>query len=147
VLRRERRRLRAAMANSLKGHGRRHLEDDPATDSAEGQGGRAGRAAAGALRLGRTVGAALTEQRVLATTEAEIVAVVAVVALVLAICAVLWPWLAAIPVALLLGWVSLVLFTRALALRRERRRRGLPTARLERTRTQTPAADPAPPAE
>jgi cardiolipin synthase len=38
-----------------------------------GQGGSASRAAAGALRLGRTVGAALTEQRVLAPTEARLI--------------------------------------------------------------------------
>jgi cardiolipin synthase len=135
VLRRDRRRLGAAMANSLKGHALYRRREDSAPDSPEGQGGRAGRAAAGALRLGRTVGAALTEQRVLAPTEAKIVAVVAVVALGLAVCAVLWPWLAAIPVALFLGWASLVLFTRALSLRRERQRRGLPQARLERTPT------------
>jgi cardiolipin synthase A/B len=121
VLRRDRRRHR------------RH--EDTASDTPEGQGGRAGRAAAGALRLGRTVGAALTEQRVLAPTEAKIVAVVAVIALGLAVCAVLWPWLAAIPVALFLGWSSLVLFPRAISLRRERQRRGLPAARLERTPT------------
>jgi cardiolipin synthase len=135
VLRRDRRRLRAAMANSLRGHALHRRHEDTAADSPEGQGGRAGRAAAGALRLGRTVGAALTEQRVLAPTEAKIVAVVAVVALGLAVCAVLWPWLAAIPVALFLGWASLVLFTRALSLRRERQRRGLPQARIERTPT------------
>ncbi|HTC45187.1 MAG TPA: phospholipase D-like domain-containing protein [Steroidobacteraceae bacterium] len=135
VLRRDRRRLGAAMANSLRGRSLHRRREDQAPDSPEGQGGRAGRAAAGALRLGRTVGAALTEQRVLAPTEAKIVAVVAVVALGLAVCAVLWPWLAAIPVALFLGWASLVLFTRALSLRRERQRRGLPQARLERTPT------------
>ena len=95
--------------------------------------GRGSRAAAGALRLGRTVGAALSEQRVLATAEAKIVAIVAVIALLLAICAVLWPWVAAAPVALFLAWMSLVLFTRAFALRRERQRRGLPKAHLERT--------------
>jgi cardiolipin synthase A/B len=95
--------------------------------------GRGSRAAAGALRLGRTVGAALSEQRVLATAEAKIVAIVAVIALLLAICAVVWPWVAAVPVALFLAWMSLVLFTRAFALRRERKRRGLPKAHLERT--------------
>jgi hypothetical protein len=69
---------------------------------------------------------------VLATTEAKIVAVVAVIALLLAICVVIWPWVAAAPVALSLTWASLVLVTRAVSLRRERRRRGLPAARLER---------------
>ncbi len=75
----------------------------------------------------------MTEQRVLATTEAKIVAFVAVAAALLAVCVVVWPWVAAIPAALLLGWASLILFTRAFSLRRQRRRHGLPTARLERT--------------
>jgi len=125
VLRRERRRLRRRR--------RREEEAALATDGPEGRSGGASRAAAGALRLGRTVGAALTEQRVLATTEAKIVAVVAVVALLLAICIVIWPMLCAVPAALFLAWTALVLFTRAASLRRERRRQGLPTARLART--------------
>jgi cardiolipin synthase len=95
------------------------------------------------LRLGRTVGAALTEQRVLATTEARIVAIVAVIALLLAIGVVTWPWLAAVPVALFLAWASLVLFTRAFALRRERQRSGLPAARVERSQVVHPGEPPA----
>jgi cardiolipin synthase len=133
VLRRDRRRLGEAVASGLRGAGlRRRREDRTAQEPIESRSGGAGRAAAGALRLGRTVGAALTEQRVLATTEAKIVAVVAVIALLLAVCVVIWPWIAAAPVALFLAWASLVLVTRAAALRRERQRRGLPTARLER---------------
>jgi cardiolipin synthase A/B len=84
------------------------------------------------LRIGRTVGAALTEQRVLATAEAKIVGLFALAAVGLAVCVVIWPWVAAVPVALFLAWASLVLFTRAAALRRERRRRGLPAARVAR---------------
>jgi cardiolipin synthase len=130
VLRRDRRRRHEDAANV------------PRDREARGShSGRAGRTAAGALRLGRTVGAALTEQRVLATTEAKIVAVVAVIALALAVCTVIWPWVAAVPVALFLSWASLVLFTRAVSLRRERRRSGLGTARIERTRTH-PALPP-----
>jgi cardiolipin synthase len=133
VLRRNRRRLGAAMASGLRGAGlRRRREDRLPHALAEKRSGGRGRAAAGALRIGRTVGAALTEQRVLATTEAKIVAVVAVIALLLAICVLMWPWVAAAPVALFLVWASLVLVTRAVSLRRERRRRGLPAARLER---------------
>ncbi|HTC52790.1 MAG TPA: phospholipase D-like domain-containing protein [Steroidobacteraceae bacterium] len=133
VLRRNRRRLGAAVASGLRGAGlRRRREDRVPHELAEKRSGGRGRAAAGALRIGRTVGAALTEQRVLATTEAKIVAVVAVIALLLAICVVIWPWVAAAPVALFLVWASLVLVTRAVSLRRERQRRGLPAARLER---------------
>ena len=137
VLRRERRRLRRR---------RQRADSTTAPDGPEGRSGGASRAAAGALRLGRTVGAALTEQRVLATTEARIVAVVAVVALLLAIAIVIWPLLAAVPVALFLAWASLVLFTRAASLRRERRRQGLPTARLARTPGEA-AVEPREPAD
>jgi len=96
--------------------------------------GSASRAAAGALRIGRAVGAALTDQRVLAPTEARLVAVVALGVLVVAVLAILWPLAAAIPVAILLAWVALALFTKALALRRERRRLGLPPTRIARSR-------------
>lgn len=139
VLRRERRR-RGAVAAAVNPGLRRRKEDqlllrEVRRDRSERSepSGRRSRAAAGALRLGRTVGAALTEQRVLATTEARIVAIVAAVALLLALCAIAWPWLAAVPVAIFLGWASLVLFTRAFALRRERQRSGLAKAHLERT--------------
>jgi cardiolipin synthase len=125
VLRRERRRPRRRH--------RRGEEGSTAPDGAEGRSGGASRAAAGVLRLGRTVGAALTEQRVLATTEAKIVAVVGVATLLLGICIVIWPLVAAVPAALFLAWASLVLFTRAASLRRERRRQGLATARIART--------------
>ena len=153
VLRRERRRRGATVAASLLSHGLHRRKEDrepghaPASERGERRerSGRGSRAAAGALRIGRTVGAALTEQRVLATTEARIVAIVAVIALVLAIGVVMWPWLAAVPVALFLAWVSLVLFSRALALRRERQRRGLPTAHLERTPVDPVAPEPSDP--
>lgn len=146
VLRRDRRRLGAAMATSVLNHTvrRRNDEGTPA-EGLESKGGSRSRAAAGALRLGRTVGAALTDQRVLATAEAKIVAVVAVIALILAVCAILWPWLAAIPVAVFLVWSSLVLFTRAISLRRERQRRGLAKAHLARTPADTSVPNPGPP--
>jgi cardiolipin synthase len=125
VLRRESRRERRRQ--------RRGQETSTVPDGPDARSGGASRAAAGVLRLGRTVGAALTEQRVLATTEAKIVLVVAVIALALAICIVIWPMVAAVPAALFLAWASLVLFTRAASLRRERRRQGLTTAHIART--------------
>ncbi len=95
-------------------------------------GGSASRAAAGALRLGRAVGAALTDQRVLAPTESRLVAIVGAFVLGLAVAAVIWPLIAAIPLAILLAWIALALFVKALALRRERRVSGLPSTRVER---------------
>jgi cardiolipin synthase len=93
--------------------------------------GSASRATAGALRLGRTVGAALTEQRVLAPNEARVVATVGLLLLGIVVAALLWPLVVAIPVAVLFGWLSLALLARAHSLRRERRARSLPRTRVE----------------
>jgi cardiolipin synthase len=97
-----------------------------------GQSGSASRAAAGALRLGRTVGAVLTEQRVLAPTEARLVAVVGALLLVIAVIAVLWPLVIAIPLAAVFLWMSIALLIKAHSLRSARRSRGLPTTRIGR---------------
>jgi cardiolipin synthase len=97
-----------------------------------GQGGSASRAAAGALRLSRTVGAALTEQRVLAPTEARLVAIVGALLLVIAVAAVLWPLVVAIPLAIIFLWVSIALLIKAHSLRTAGRSRGLPSTRVER---------------
>jgi cardiolipin synthase A/B len=105
-----------------------------------GHRGSASRAAAGALRIGRTVGAALSERRVLAPTEARLVAGFALALLALAVVIVLWPLVAAVPAAVLLIWASLALFAKALALRRERRQRGMPATKLVRTREAMDAA-------
>jgi hypothetical protein len=45
---------------------------------------------------------------------------------------VIWPLIAAIPFAILLAWIALALFGKAIALRRKRRLNGLPSTRLER---------------
>ncbi|HXS26418.1 MAG TPA: phospholipase D-like domain-containing protein [Steroidobacteraceae bacterium] len=95
--------------------------------------GSASRAAAGALRIGRTVGAALSEQRILAPTEARAVAAVAVALAAIVVITAFWPLVAAIPVMILLAWAALALFAKALALRRERRRLGQPRLRIAHT--------------
>ncbi|MEP7245786.1 MAG: cardiolipin synthase B [Gammaproteobacteria bacterium] len=97
-----------------------------------GNTGSASRAAAGALRLGRTVGAALTDQRVLAATEGRVVAIVGAVLLGIAAIVVLWPLLVAIPVAAILVWISILLLLRAYSLRKARRQQGLPRTRVGR---------------
>ncbi|MDB6091389.1 MAG: phospholipase [Gammaproteobacteria bacterium] len=97
-----------------------------------GQSGSASRAAAGALRLGRTVGAALTEQRVLAATEARLVAIVGILLLTIAVVAVLWPHVVAIPIAVICLWMAVALLMKAHSLRNSRRARGLPTTRVGR---------------
>lgn len=102
------------------------------------QRGSASRAAAGALRIGRTVSAALSEQRVLAPTEARLVGGMAFVLVALAAVIVRWPLVAAVPTGLLLLWAAIALSAKALALRRERRQRGLPRTKLVRTAGEPP---------
>ena len=80
--------------------------------------GRAARVAAGALRLGHTVGAAITNRRVLARTEAGMMAGVGATLVALAIVAIIWPLVVAVPVVLLGGWIGIALLVRALELRR-----------------------------
>ena len=92
--------------------------------------GSASRAAAGALRIGRTVTAALSEQRVLARTDARLVGSAGIVLLALAGLGVIWPLAVIVPLAIVLVWIGLVLLIRAFSLRRERRSQGLPATRV-----------------
>jgi cardiolipin synthase len=80
--------------------------------------GSAGRAAASALRIGNTVGAALTNRRILGPAEAGVMAKMGVVLLVLAVLGVIWPEAVAVPVGLIAGWIGLALLVKARRLRR-----------------------------
>ena len=80
--------------------------------------GSAARAAAGALRLGNTVSAAITGQRRLGATEAGITAGAAALLLLLSIIIILWPALFALPIGVLAGWCGIALFAKAKHLRR-----------------------------
>ena len=79
-------------------------------------GGSAVRAAAGALRLSHTVGAAITNRRVLARTEAGIMGAVGAGLLALTVVGIVWPFVLAAPIVLLAGWIGISLIVRALAL-------------------------------
>ena len=92
--------------------------------------GSASRATAGALRLGRTVGAALSQTRILATNEAGFVAAVGVAFILIAVASILWPHLVVIPFVAIMLWLAAALLLRARALRRERRSRGLPATQI-----------------
>ena len=81
--------------------------------------GSASRAAAGALRIGNTVGAAITNHRVLGPAEAGIMALVALALLGLVTIALLWPLAVALPLSLLGAWIALSLLARAYVLRRQ----------------------------
>jgi cardiolipin synthase len=86
-----------------------------------GDSGSTGRAMAGAVRLGNTVTAAVTDHRVLQPADARIIAAIGLVLLLIAAGVVLWPRVIAIPAALLLVWTGGALLARAVRLRQKRR--------------------------
>ena len=81
-------------------------------------GGSSSRAAAGALRLANTVGAALSNRRVLGPSEGGALLAGGLLLIALAILAVLLPQLLAWPLALLCGWIGASLLRKRLRLRR-----------------------------
>jgi cardiolipin synthase len=82
--------------------------------------GSAGRAAAGVLRIGNAVGAAITNHRLLGPAEAKIMFSVSWLLLLLAVVAILWPRVLAVPIAVLGGWMAISLLIRAYRLRGRR---------------------------
>ena len=83
----------------------------------------ASRTAAGALRIGHTVKAALGSQRILATAEPLTVAVLGAALLATAGIVVRWPFVLALPAAIVIGWAGIAFLARAHELRRQRRAR------------------------
>ena len=88
-------------------------------------GGSAGRAAAGALRISNTVGAAFTNRRVLEPVEARIMLAGGSVLLALAILVAWFPRMLVYPVVFVLAWIALALFYRGYRLIRSK---DLPTS-------------------
>jgi cardiolipin synthase len=84
--------------------------------------GSAGRTAAGVLRIGNTVGAAITNRRLLGPAEAKIMFGAALVLAFLTVVAVFWPEVIAIPIAVIGGWAAISLLVKAYRLRRGRNR-------------------------
>jgi cardiolipin synthase len=82
--------------------------------------GSAGRAAAGVVSIGSAVGAAMTGHRVLGPAEARIMGTAGLTLLVLAVLALIWPRVIAVPLAVIALWVAVNLLVRARALRRAR---------------------------
>ena len=70
-------------------------------------------AAAGALRLGRAVGAAIRGTRVLGQAEATVLAFAAALLLLVGLVAVLFPRVVAVPLAAAVGWLGLSLLVKA----------------------------------
>jgi cardiolipin synthase len=81
-----------------------------------------GRAAAGAVRIGNVVGAAITNRRVLGPAEARITLTAGFLLAALSILSVIWPRIITIPLAVLGIWVAASLFVKAYGLYREGKR-------------------------
>jgi Phosphatidylserine/phosphatidylglycerophosphate/cardiolipin synthases and related enzymes len=81
-------------------------------------GGSSGRAAAGALRIANSVGAALTNRRVLGDSSSGPLFIGMLVLLALAVIAILWPAWVGWPLGMLCGWFALNLGIRAWRLRK-----------------------------
>jgi cardiolipin synthase len=88
------------------------------------RGGSAGRLAAGAMRIGNTVEAAITSRRFLVPAEARMMAVAGAVLVALALLALAWPRLVAVPLAVFAAWVGASLLLGAARARGRRRREG-----------------------
>ena len=101
------------------------------------RGGSTSRAAAGALRLGNTMGAAITNRRVLGPAEATTLLWLGVALIAFAVVSVLWPLAVAIPLALLAVWVAISSFVRARELRALRLREAEEEERATRRRQET----------
>lgn len=86
-----------------------------------GGSGSAGRAAAGAVRIGNTIGAAFTNRRVLEPVEARITVWIGVILLALAIVFAFFPRVLAYPVGLVFAWVAVALIYRGYRLHSKRK--------------------------
>jgi cardiolipin synthase len=85
--------------------------------------GSAGRAAAGAIRLGNTVGAAIANRRALGPAEATIMQITASLLIAFALVAFLWPRVVAFPLGVIGAWFAVSLAIKAYRLRLKAGRR------------------------
>jgi cardiolipin synthase len=85
--------------------------------------GSAGRAAAGAIRLGNTVGAAIANRRALGPAEATIMQITASLLIGFALVAFLWPRVVAFPLGVIGAWFAVSLAIKAYRLRLKAGRR------------------------
>lgn len=80
--------------------------------------GSAGRGVAGAIRLGNTVTAAVTDRRVLAAADSRAVAMAGAILVVFAVITALWPLVLALPIAVLCVWFGGAMLLQSYRLRR-----------------------------
>jgi cardiolipin synthase len=86
-------------------------------------GGRGGRAAAGAFRIGNAVGAAFTGRRVLGPVEVRLMTSVGAIFLILAGLFALFPRVLAYPLLIIFAWLGGALLYRSYKLHREGQRK------------------------
>jgi len=99
----------------------RVVRSEPAPTPPRGRrAGSAGRAAAGAVSIGSAVGAAMTGRRVLGPAEARIMGVAGLILLALALLALAWPRVVAVPLGVLAILLAARFLVRALRLHRAR---------------------------
>jgi cardiolipin synthase A/B len=92
--------------------------------------GSTGRIAAGAARLGNTASAMITEHRLLGFAEARAAAMLGGACVAVAIIALLWPAVVAIPLGLLVAWIGGAMLAKAHALRKRREESGVSPMRV-----------------
>jgi cardiolipin synthase A/B len=85
-------------------------------------GGSAGRAAAGAVRIGNAIGAAFTNRRELGPVEARLMIIVGALLLGLALLFGYFPRVLASPIVVVFVWIAVALFYKAFKLYRQRKR-------------------------
>ncbi len=92
--------------------------EEPSLPRSRRAGGSAGRAAAGAMRIGNTIGAAFTARRTLGHEEASLAGRAGALLLALGVSTALLPRLVAFPLAAVVLWLGLALLVKAYRLRR-----------------------------
>jgi cardiolipin synthase len=85
----------------------------PRTAGDRQRSGSTGRVAAGAISVSNTIGAAITNRRVLGPAEAKIMVLASVVLLALATVAMVWPLVLIIPLTLFAVWMAIALLIKA----------------------------------
>ena len=94
---------------------RRHLPDRPFSS------GSVGRAGIRAIRLGGTVGAAITNHRLLGAAEAKITGLAGLLLLAVTLLLIFWPRWATLPLIIFCAWIALSLLIRTFKLFREKK--------------------------
>jgi cardiolipin synthase len=118
------------------------LAAERGTPARRARSGSAGRAAAGALSVGNTLGAALTGRRVLGPAEAGFLSKLAMVGMVIAAIALLWPRVLAIPLAIIAAWLGIAMIRKAWKLKHTSAPQTAPVTDIEQRPTPGASGDP-----